>query len=265
MTLKGISHLHTKYSHDGTLSIRKFKDYLLENDIEFALITEHSDFIEAHDAEKFIKDCHNLSDGKITLIPGFEVPYRDAHILMIGVDHFVKTGSCEKEDLIKWKKHAEFAVWAHPHKNKYLLYDAIKAVIDSVEVWNSQYDGKKAPRLKVLNSLQGLRARGHNTLAFCGLNFHSTEHISGPTIMVESVNRQTDILSQIKKGEFVLKSERITIASDGRIIKGIVPLMKIQSVYSISLIAGLEKVSAIVHNLRIPTPKSLRDKIRKNL
>jgi len=265
MILRGVSHLHTKYSYDGKLSIREFKNFLLENDIDFAFITEHSDYIEPKDAEKFIKECHNLSDDKITLIPGFEVPYKDAHILMIGVDHFVKNGTNDSEDLKRWKTHSTFSVWAHPHKNQYLLYDAIKAVIDGVEVWNSQYDGKKAPRLKVLNSLNGLRERGHNTFAFAGLDFHREEHIGGPSIMVESVNKEEEILKMIKKGEFVIKNEQITINSEGKIIKGILPLIKFQSAYYIILITTLKRVSKFVKAMRLPIPQKLRHKIRKRL
>jgi len=265
MILRGVSHLHTKYSYDGTLSIRELRDFLIEKNIEFALLTEHSDFIEPNNAEKFIKDCHNLSDEKFTFIPGFEVPYRDAHILMIGVNHFVKNGKNSAEDLKKWKKHAEIAIWAHPHKNRYLLYDAIKAVIDGIEVWNSHYDGKRAPRMKVLNSLSGLRERGQEAVAFAGLDFHRKEHIGGPSIMVEAPNSAKYILEELKKGEFVLKNEQITIRSDGAIMKGILPLVKVQSAYYIFVVTTLKRVSKFVAAMGLPIPQKLRHNIRKKL
>ena len=207
----------------------------------------------------------DLSDEKITLIPGFEVPYKDAHILMIGVDHFVKNGPNTANELLLWKKHAQLAIWAHPHKNKYLLYDAIKAVIDGIEVWNSQYDGKLAPRMKVLSSLLGLRERGQKSIAFAGLDFHRKEHAGGPSIIVECPNNQHDILETIKKGDFVLKNKQVTIRSNGTILKGILPLMKFQSAYRILVISFFKKVSKITASLRIPIPQKLRHNIRKRL
>ena len=265
MILVGISHSHTKYSYDGKLSLREFKQFLVERNIDFALITEHTDFLEAQEGEKFIKECHNLSDEKITLIPGFEVPYRDAHILMIDVDHFVKTGECNGAELEKWRKHAQIAVWAHPHRNRYLLYDAIKKVIDGIEVWNSQYDGKHAPRMKVLNSLQGLRERGGNVFAYAGIDFHREEHFEGPNIVVDAENRPEDIIAKLKTGEFVLKNERVSINGEGRITKGVLPLMRVQSAFSISVITLSKKISALAAKLHIPIPKRLKHSIRTKI
>ncbi len=265
MILVGVSHLRTTHSYSGTLSLREFKEFLIERNIDFALITERSDFIEQEDGERFIKECHNLSDSQITLIPGFEVTYRDAHVLMIGTSHFVKAGSNSAENLLKWKKYAELVVWAHPHRNKYLLYDALKNVIDGIEIWNSQYDGKRAPRMKVLNSLQGLRARGANTLTYASIDFHREEQIISPNIVLEGPNKLQDIIAKLKAGEFVLKNSTVTINAKGKIIKGILPLMKFQSFYSIALISMFKNMSAFIAKLRLLVPGNLRRTTRKKL
>ena len=266
MILEGISHAHTTYSYDGKLPIKEFKEFFKEQGTEFVLITEHSDFIEPKDALRFIKDCHNLSDGTITLIPGFEVPYKDAHILMIGVTGFLKNGQNSAEELKEWRKLAKLAVWAHPHRNRYLLYDAIKEVIDGVEVWNSQYDGKYVPRMKVLNSLKGLRLRKDNVYAFGGLDFHRPEHNQGPMLVLEvDRNEEGQIIEALKTGKYVIKSRQVTIDATGHVLKGAPLLMNVISGLSVGSITFLKKVSAFAAKFHLPVPKGIKVALRKRL
>lgn len=265
MILKGVSHLHTNYSYDGKLSIQDLKDFLLKNDIDFALISEHSDYIVPHQAKKFIEDCHNLSDEKITLIPGFEVPYKDAHILMIGVDRFFKNGPNREDELKVWKQHSQIAILAHPHRNKYLMHDAIKEVIDGIEIWNSQYDGILAPRMKALNILTNLVKKGENIFGYAGLDFHREEHIGGPVIVIESLNNQKDIVETLKSGKFAIKTTNTTISSNGEITKGLPALLHIKSKLSIVTIAVSKKISAFASIIHLPIPQKLRSAIRSKL
>ena len=81
MEVKGILHCHSTYSYDAKLSLPELKKLLQKKGLSFACMTEHTDELTKERAVAFVEECRSLSDGSFIFIPGFEVPYKHAHIL----------------------------------------------------------------------------------------------------------------------------------------------------------------------------------------
>lgn len=267
MTIKGVSHLHTVYSYDGKLTLRELKDLLIKRGIHVALITEHTDTMSSKEGEAFIAECRKESGGDILLIPGFEVPYKNAHILMIGAERFVKGGTdITPTHLSMWKQNAKIAILAHPHRNNYVLDDAMQNVIDGVEVWNSQYDGKFTPRFKALALLASLRQKKRNMLAWAGLDLHREEHFGGPLIVMDDIDLSYDnVMNALRNGHFSLRSKNTVVDAAGNILSPSALILSLKSGISICIVTALKNISRFFAFLHLPVPKRLRQRIRSKI
>jgi len=263
--IHGAIHIHSSYSYDGKLSLLELKKLFLKNGIQFACMTEHTDFIDPVKANEFMRECEILSDNNFVFIPGFEVPYKKAHILMIGATRFV-SNFADAETLYEWSKVSRMVFLAHPHRNDFEVDDEVKKVISGIEIWNSQYDGKRVPRTRAVSLLHDLRIENQKLFASAGLDFHRESHIGGPAISIDGELNKETILSKIGRGEFFIEGNNLSIDSKGdlnflqkNIFYGFV------SAFSIFFILTGKKVNSVLKKIGIGIPKVLSERIRRGV
>jgi len=264
MIIKGVCHVHSIHSYDGRVSLSKIKELFLKNGLQFVCMTEHTDWMTEDKVRSFIEECQKLSDDNFLIIPGFEFSYGKSHILMIGSDKFISQGD-EKSTLLKWAEKTGFVVLAHPHKNNYKIDETVKSLIDAVEVWNSQYDGKYAPRFRSFGLLKKLQ-KEKRFEAFAGLDFHREEHLGGPILFV-NVNTFSNfaILNAIKTGDYTFGKKEVIFSSKGEIQEGNLKKLYVQSFFSIKLISFSKQINKIFVSIGLSFPKKLKQKIRAKI
>lgn len=265
MEIKGIAHLHSTYSYDGQLSLSQIKELCLREGLQFTCMTEHTDDLTIEAIQEFVRDCENHSDEKFVFIPGFEVPYKDAHILMIGVIDFF-TDIIDVPNLQKWCEKASIVILAHPSRNNFTIDDNIKKILNGVEVWNSYYDGKSAPRAQSLRLLQDLQKEKPKTRAFVGLDLHREENFGGPvlSLKVETFSAGT-ILSTLSRGEYTFGKQGVIISSAGKIEKGGVIKTQYKSDLRVFILSIANHINKIITFLGLSIPKSIKKKLRSKL
>jgi len=201
MKVTGVIHMHSTHSYDGKLSLSELKAFLIDKGVQFACMTEHTDYLDRAAADKFVTECRDLSDDRFIFVPGFEVPYGRAHVLHIGATEFVCTFA-NAAQLKLWRKVSPLVVLAHPVRNQYKVDETLKGVIDGIEVWNQQYDGKQRPRVKSVKLLKKLRT-DKPLMATGGIDFHRSEHFGNPFITVELESlTEAGIVRTFTAGEF---------------------------------------------------------------
>jgi len=264
MDIKGTLHVHSAYSYDAKLSLGELKDVFKKEGLSFVLMTEHTDEMKKEEGERFIRECREESDESFVFIPGFEVPYKDTHTLMLGATVFSERR--EAEALREFKSHSSLAVLAHPHKHEFWVDDVLSNVIDGVEVWNSQYDGKYVPRQKSVSLLKELIQKNESVLAFAGLDFHRVEHAGGPTLAlkVEQLSEK-DILQELSVGNFRIHGRGTVLDSKGNFIKGGGPFSVACGFVSVFLVSLGKKTNALLANIGVRPPRFLRRFIRRFL
>ncbi|MDD5438558.1 MAG: PHP domain-containing protein, partial [Patescibacteria group bacterium] len=179
--IRGYLHLHSRHSYDGKLSLPELREKCLALGMNFAAVTEHTDGLDADSVEKVVSECRSLSDSNFLFIPGFELPYKNCHILLIGASALdLKLDSLEAIKLAK--QQGAWIVLAHPHRNQYKIDDDLVALLDGIEIWNQQYDGKHFPRLKALKMYESHHQIKSDLLATAGLDFHRESHFGGPYV-----------------------------------------------------------------------------------
>ncbi len=267
MTVTAILHTHSTYSYDAKLSLRDLKALLVTRGVQVACMTEHTDEMTHESAAAFVRECEILSDDSFLFIPGFEVPtYNHAHILMIGMREFLGNYARNLEELRPWAERAAFVVLAHPVRNDFLVDDGLLRMIDGLEVWNQQYDGKRVPRTHSLTLYEKLRARKPELHATGGVDLHRKEHAGAPhiTLEVESL-RESHVLEKLKVGAYTVNSKETsffgTLPNPGMLKRA----HRVESFISVTIIVLGKTVNKTLAVVGITLPKSLKELVRRRV
>ena len=260
-THRGILHIHSTHSYDGKLSLPELKAFLQERDITFACMSEHTDEMTATGAAAFVAECRALSDESFVFVPGFEVPYRRAHILQFGSTNFLAQ-TADEACLTAWSKEAPFTVLAHPIRNNFVVDQTMAACLDGVEIWNQQYEGKQLPRTRSATLLRSLRKTNSKLLATGGIDFHRPEHFGSPVTEIEmDTLSETNILQALTAGRYAFGTDTLQIEATGDWRPTL--LERLQSTLSISVIDLGKFVNKLLFSLGLSLPKSLKQKVRR--
>lgn len=244
MILRGVAHIHSRYSYDGKLSLVDLRDFLAKEGASFALMTEHTDQITREAAEEFIQVCRQQSTEQFRIIPGFEVPYLGTHILVIGASHYHEGDA--REILSRWQSEGALLVVAHPHRNGYSLDEFLRTHADGIEVWNSQYDGIHAPRYRALKLFQSVR-RTRTIAAYGSLDLHRGAHRYGPQISLEAHgHEETDIIQALRAGAFSIVRGGVMIGADGSVGRGNAGMIRVLGILMPAAIVSLKYISSLM-------------------
>lgn len=265
MHYKGVIHMHSTHSYDGKMSLSELKQLLMSQGISFACMTEHTDTLTPEKAQAFVSECRDLSDDQFVFVPGFEVPYQNAHILHIGATECISQ-TADVEQLKQWREVTPFVVLAHPVRNKFAVDQAMLDVIDGIEVWNQQYEGKKVPRVRSLKLLQALETKKVGLLATGGLDLHRKEHYGAPvtTLVAEALSTEK-IIQALQTGAYTFGNEQVVLASFGTFKVGTKNAIVVPSALSVGIIVFGKTVNKVLAMCGISLPKALREKIRSRV
>ena len=263
---RGILHCHSTYSYDAKMSLTELRELFVEHGLSFVCMTEHTNVMSREQAEAFAAECDRLSDENFLFIPGFEVPYHRAHVLMIGARNFCGNFARTEAELATWAESAQFVVLAHPVRNKFVVQDELLEHIDALEVWNQQYEGKRVPRPSSLSLFKSLREKKSELVATGGVDFHRGEHLGAPvtTLSVTSLT-EGEIIEKLRAGAY-------TISSDHALVYGTLPdadtlikKFKFESALSVAVIVAGKTVNKTLKSLGISLPKGLKNIIRRRI
>lgn len=229
-------------------------------------MTEHTDKLTEERAEEFVHACDTLSDETFCFIPGFEVPYKRAHVLMIGARTFHGAYAPTIEALRVWADAAPFVVLAHPVRNQFEVSDDLLDVVDGLEVWNQQYEGKCVPRIRSLALFEALRTKKPSLVATGGLDFHRIEHFGAPLVRLNVSELRADaILEKLKAGVFVIASDDACVYGSLPNARELVSRYRVQSHVSVIVIMLGKTVNAFLASLGVSLPKCVKQLVRKRI
>ena len=263
--IRGIMHVHSNYSFDGTLSLPEIKEICTKNKLSFAVLTEHADG-EQFTPEKmggFLKECESLSDNSFVFIPGLEYECERMHVLAIGAGEYLIEDNLTNL-MEKINKSGSLAVLAHAKYYEEIPYDKLSN-LDGLEAWNSRYDGRYSPSKKSLFILAKFREQNKDLPAYCGLDMHKKHSFGALTTTVEADGLTKEkILEALKQKRFYSSGKYITFKAQGDPSTGKkIIFSSIEAAYSLAN-AGRKTASKIMTTFGIKTPRSV-SKISKKI
>lgn len=266
MKIKGILHAHSTYSYDAKLSLVELKELCKKNNLQFVCMTEHTDELDSDTAKEFVRECEALSDKSFLFIPGFEVPYKSTHVLMIGQREFHTAYAPNLASLKQWTDEAPFVVLAHPVRNKFRVEDGLLEQIDALEVWNQQYEGKQVPRTRSLELYKTLKILKPELIATGGVDLHRIEHMGPPTVTIYvSELDEFNVIEKLKKGDSTVSSSIATFHGALKNVDEVIDKYKVKSFFAVVVINSGKFVNKILAYLGLSLPKWLKRLVRKKI
>jgi hypothetical protein len=261
--LKGALHIHSTYS-DGEFTLGELRDVYLADGCRFACVTDHADCFDDARLESYIQECAALSDDRFRFIAGLEFPcFERMHIVGYGVTRLVD--ALDPAGVIA---HIEacggVSVIAHPKDAHFDWIAGFAVLPQGVEVWNSKYDGRYAPRPGTFALVRRLRARRPDLRAFYAQDLHWKTQYRGLLVRVEADAPTRDaVLGALRLGLFHGEKDGARLPSDGALADAVLRDMERARRRSDRLRAVLRSVKGVAERMGLHVPAGLKAQARR--
>jgi hypothetical protein len=201
---KGLIHIHTTYSFDGTLSLTDFVNLAKANRYDFIILTEHAEDFDDKKMQIVLDECKSATDEDFLVIPGLEFNMNnEIHILGIGIGKHINER--DPEELIrKIHENNGLAILAHTAEYKKVIPFARIKDVDFIEIWNPRYGERLSPSIKSINILHEFRKMKKLYIASGGLDLHTLQDLVPLYQVVFSEQlTQKEIIKSLKRGDFI--------------------------------------------------------------
>jgi len=220
MKVRGVIHARARHSGNGFLSLAELKKSLFAHGLSFCCVTEESVAMTHETAAAFVDECHQLSDQAFVFIPGFEVPYDDVSLLLIGTSVFMNQ-TVDELVLRAWREVTPLIFLGRGTAVTEATLNPLLTLIDGVEVWNRSLDSGGSPHFKTLKMFSSLRKIKPELRAVAGLGLYEFGGHTQPEIeLTVDAPDTAQIIRQLGLGFYTMTSGRTTIAADGSFISG---------------------------------------------
>jgi hypothetical protein len=209
MRFKGISHTHSTYSFDGTLSLAELKTLLQAAGYHFALMSEHVEGLSTARFAEFLDECASLSDERFLFVPGLEF-HREC-LAVNGLTRPLEMEAPRGRLLQTCLGQGRFNVLVHPSAGRPSIFMPFAESVHAVEVWNCKYDGARALSARNLRAWRQLSRSARRTPVF-GIDFHHRAQLV-PVYMGVDVERLSteSVLGALGAGRHTLHHGAVTI------------------------------------------------------
>ena len=170
--MKGIIHFHSQFSYDSILPVSKIAKLLVENDLAFAILTDHNTIKGSLSLRDYIKK------NKLDLIAPIAAEYQTEYGDVIAA--FIKEEIKERSFLPFVRRVRDqngILFLPHPYFN-HKRTDFIAEYVDFIEVFNSRKDQDQ--NLRAINL-----ARKYNKQTFLGPDAHSEKDLMNAIISID--------------------------------------------------------------------------------
>ena len=261
--LKGALHIHSTYS-DGEFTLAELRRVYLADGCRFACVTDHAECFDEPRLEAYIRECAALSDDRFQFIAGLEFNCVERmHIVGYGVTRLVDAvdppgviahiGACGGVSVI-----------AHPKDVHFDRIGGFGVLPHGIEVWNSKYDGRYAPRPGTFALVRRLQARRPDLRAFYGQDLHWKTQHRGLVVQIEAdAPTREAVLSALRRGLFHGEKDGARLPSDGALPDALLRDMERAHRRSDRLRAVLRTVKGAAERLGLHVPARLKAQARR--
>lgn len=213
--LKGALHAHSTYS-DGEFTLRELREVFLSEGCSFLCMTDHAEYFDRQSIERYVSECDSLSDEGFCFVAGLEYRCeRDMHIL--GYSATKLTETTDPEEVIRHIDGQQaLSVIAHPKNDFFAWIEGFHTMPRGIEVWNTKYDGRYAPRPGTFALLQRLKQCAPEMHAFYGQDLHWRKQFRGLCVAIEcNLLEPKAILAALTAGNFAAHKNGLELPASG--------------------------------------------------
>ena len=205
-----------------------------------------------------------LSDDRFRFVAGLEYECdRRMHVLGFGVTRLSE--STNPEQVIKHiGSQNGVSVIAHPMDSMFEWIEGFEVLPDGIEVWNSKYDGRYAPRPATFELLNRLQARRPRMLAFYGQDMHWKKQYRGLFNVVRATsNAGESLLSAVREGSYHAEKAKLRLPSDGKVADIMLARFGRANARSTRRRGWMKRIKRTLDRVGVSVPASLKAQLRR--
>jgi len=214
--VKGLAHVHTRFSYDGKLSLKQLADFCLRKGFNFVLLSEHWKNLTPVRMERLVQQCYQFSRADLLLVPGLELELfgnKRVHLLAYGIKS-IPVGGTAIEIIAHIHRQKGLAVMAHPSSQRYTWVKEFGAELDGIEIWNATYDSRYLPSVRSIRLFSKLRRVNPSLVALAGLDMHNLSEFRGLYLEVLCSQLSTEgLIASIRTGNFRIRNRFLTYSA----------------------------------------------------
>jgi hypothetical protein len=215
--LKGANHVHSCWS-DGEFTLAELREIFATGGCRFSFVTDHAESMGPDQIQAYVRECASLSDDRFQFIPGLEFECKERmHILGFGVT--LRINSQDPEEVIRHiEREGGVSVIAHPPDRMFEAIGGFQVLPNGIEVWNTKYDGRYAPRPATFDFLRTLQERKPDIHAFYGQDLHWKRQFRGLFVQIQcDVLSRELLLAALARGDFSGQAGDLVLPSSGKL------------------------------------------------
>lgn len=227
MFARGALHVHSRLSHDGTLTIPELAQLYRRKGYQFLAMGEHAEDLDEAKAKRLREESTENSNETFCVVPGIEFAgNQDTHIVGVGAACLIH----EMDPLgVIRGIHAQngLAVLAHPKRIGWTCAPEILQAVNAAEIWNVGYDGKYLPSPKALSAFVQMQKINPKLLAVASHDFHRIASFYDVGIEMEvSELSPKAILQNLREGSYRIRSRWFQTDSKARVSRVKIAFMR---------------------------------------
>ena len=261
--LKGAIHIHSTYS-DGEFTLAELREIALAEGCVFLCMTDHAEYFDSAKVKSYLEECAALSDANLRFIPGLEYRcQRDMHILGYGAAQLAVSKEPQKV-IAHIASQGAVSVIAHPKNVAFDWIASFQTLPQGIEVWNTKYDGRYAPRPGAFALVQRLRQRKPELRAFYGMDLHWKNQFRGMFMQVGCTqNLASQVLAALSRGDFHAQKGRIVLPSSGVLPQALLDELARARKHSERLQHFVNQAKGALQRFGIRVPKAIKAQLRR--
>jgi hypothetical protein len=216
--LRGIAHVHSRWSYDGCHDLAEVASFARVRRLDFVLMSEHTRTLTPRSMAAFVDACDALTSATgILMIPGIECEATPDHVHVLGYGVRVLVTGHEGQAITAGIRDAGgVAVLAHPlYRDAWVHVDRqMLAGLDGWEVWNGKADGRWYPSGASIRRLGLARREGARLIPMAGADLHRLEADPGIVLHAACPDREeTAVLAALQQGAYRVRGGAWTFAA----------------------------------------------------
>jgi len=261
--LRGAIHLDSTYS-DGEMTLAEVRATYVAAGCSFVAMTDHAESFHMESLGRYIAECEALSSPDFVMIPGLEFSCLNRmHVLGIGTPVLAMTRD-PQEVIAHIARNGGISVIAHPLDSAFSWIESFTTLPAGIEVWNSKYDGRYAPRVRTFDLLARLQSKRSDMRAFYGQDFHWRRQYRGLFVEADAARPQRDsVVSALAAGHYVGAKRHLRLPSSGRLTVAQRLRFQDEHLRSERLRTLLKKAKGLVARWGMPVPPGVKAQLRR--
>lgn len=261
--MKGSLHAHTTFS-DGEFSLEELRHAYVQLGYRFVCLSDHAEYFDEGRIAEYRAEIDRLSDDSFCFVPGleYECPER-MHILGLGTTALLRTRD-PQEVIRAIESEGGVSIIAHPRTKDFSRIEALAFPPAGIEVWNSKYDGRYAPRTETFELVQRMRKRHPDVRAYYGQDLHFRRQYSGLHVEVDSPEPDaTSIVSALREGRYVARGGDVTLTAEGILDPSLAKRFEQLHRRSRQMGSFAKKSKSVLDALGVEIPAALKGQLRR--